>query len=245
MNDLFEFEDRELYIEAMNALTDAGVQFMVGGAFAVYHYTNWWRNTHDIDVYVVHEDVPQAAKALDLVGFKDLGEQAPGDRQWIYHSGKRGVIFDVIWRFANLANYITRDWFDRAGRGKFLGLDMCFLPLEELAWVKVFVINRHRCDWPDIMRIVHAQCRNLDWERLLDLLGDHWLLLQGFIAVFDWQHPDSINCIPGNVREELIRRYRKYLANPPEVVGREHLLDPWLHQRADIYAVWRDEQSDD
>lgn len=225
----------------MDALCQAGVDFMVGGAFAVYHYTNWWRNTHDLDIYVVHEDVERAAKVLASVGFADLGEQAPGDWQWIYHSGKDGLILDVIWRFANLANYITDDWFDRASTGEFLGLNLRFLPLEELCWIKVFVINRHRCDWPDVMRVIRAQCQRLNWNRLLDLLGEHWLLLAALVDVFDWQHPDSMDCIPQGIRNELAAKREAYRLDHPVTVSREHLLDPWLHQRADMYAIRRDE----
>ena len=245
MNDLFESEDRDLYIDALNALSDSGVPFMVGGAFAVYHYTGWWRNTHDIDVYVTPENVTKAAQALESVGFMDIGEQAPGDKQWIYHSARDRLIFDVIWRFANLANYITPDWFQRASAGEFLGMPLKFIPLEELIWMKSFVINRHRCDWPDVMRIIHAQCRIVDWERLVDMLGEHWLLLDGLISVFDWQHPDSVKCIPDNVRDLLVERHKEYRGHPPKNISREHLLDPWLHQRADRYAIWRDEQSYD
>lgn len=237
MNGHFDPEDRDLYAEALDALCRSGVRFMVGGAFAVHHYTGWWRNTHDIDVYVTHDDVETAAQALDSVGFVDLGEQAPGDNQWIYHSANRGLIFDVIWRFANLANYITPDWFERASTGEFLGVRLRFLPLEELVWIKVFVINRHRCDWPDVMRIVQAQCRNLSWERLMELLGEHWLLLAGLVDIFDWQHPRSIGCIPDGIRDEIARRRLEYRRNPPGNLNREHLLDPWLHQRADRYAI--------
>lgn len=242
MSELFNSTDHELYVEALDALCSSGVPFMVGGAFAVYHYTGFWRNTHDIDIYVTQDDVPRAAEALASVGFTDLGEQAIGDRQWIYHSARNGLIFDVIWRFANLVNYITPDWFDRSSSGEFLGFNLRFLPLEELVWIKVFVINRHRCDWPDVMRIVRAQCKRMNWDRLVDLLGEHWLLLAGLVDVFDWQHPDSLGCIPDHIRDELARKRQDYHLRPPaEKNNREHLLDPWLHQRADKYAIRRNE----
>lgn len=241
MNDQFEVEHRELYREALRSLHRAGVQSMVGGAFAVFHYTGWWRNTHDMDIYVTHASVPLVAGALESAGFLDIGEQAVGDRQWIYHSGKDGLIFDVIWRFANLANYITPDWFELAPHDEFLGMDLQFLPLEELIWIKVFVINRDRCDWPDIMRMIQAQCRKIDWDRLINLLGEHWLLLAGLVDVFDWQHPESLGCIPDSVRIELARRRLAYCLDPPAHINREHMLDPWLHQRADVYAIRRDE----
>ncbi|MCE5199035.1 MAG: nucleotidyltransferase [Armatimonadota bacterium] len=245
MRDLFEHEHREIYREALTALKNAGIDFMLGGAFAIYHYTNWWRNTHDIDVYVVQNDVAKAARALETAGFYDIGEQAKGDKEWIYHSARGDMIVDVIWRFANLANYITPDWLERAPKGNFVGVDVKFIPLEEIVWIKTFVINRHRCDWPDVMRVIRAQCSNLDWHRLLDMLDEHWLLLAGLIDVFDWQHPDSIGCVPLEIREELITRRRDFWANPPLGVDREHLLDPWIHYRADKYAIWRNEQPND
>ena len=241
MKDLFNPNERDLYIDALETLHEADIPFMVGGAFAVYHYTNWWRNTHDIDIYVVQEDLPAAMEALDSTGFTDIGEQAEGDREWIYHSAKGHVIFDVIWRFANLENYISRDWFERAPEANFLGLDLKFLPLEELCWIKSFVINRHRCDWPDVMRIIKAQCQVLQWDRLLDMLGENWLLLAGLVDVFDWQHPESISCIPGSIRDKLAQMRIEYHNNPPRGVKREELLDPWLYQRADRYAIRRDE----
>ncbi len=240
MNELVGQADRELYLEALSALNESGVAYMLGGAFAVYYYTNWWRDTHDIDVYVSPASVGEAAAALECVEFENLGEQAEGDEQWIYHAGKASIVVDVIWRFANLVEYITDEWFELAPSGKFLGLEVKFLPLEELVWAKSFVINRHRCDWPDIFRIIRAQCGDIDWDRLLDLVGEHWLLLAGMIDVFDWQHPSSVGCIPETIRDELAKRRRSYRASPPSE-ERECLLDPWLNQRNDGYAARRDE----
>lgn len=242
MKKLLSIEHEELYAKALKALSAAGVDHMLGGAMAIHFYTNWWRNTHDIDVYVVHEDLQKAMDALAAAGFEDLGEQAEGDREWIYHAGREAIIVDVIWRFANLANYISRDWIDRAPTGKFMGVDVKFLPLEEVVWIKTFVINRHRCDWPDVMRVIRAQCQRLDWDRLLEMVGEHWLLLAGLVDVFDWQYPESIGCIPMEVREKLIDKRKHYWDHPPKKEdGRELLLDPWLHQRADRYATWSDE----
>lgn len=244
MKDLFEEQHRALYTQALSALTESGVNYMLGGAFAVYYYTGWWRNTHDIDVYVTPEHLDDAKRALDAAGFSDLGEQAGGDRAWIYHSGRDSLIVDVIFRFANLSNYVTQDWFDRAPESEFLGMNMKVLPIEELIWLKVFVINRDRSDWPDVMRIIRAQCQRIDWNRLLDLLGEHWLLLAGMIDVFDWQHPGSMDCIPDHIRDEFATRRKEYRKHPINV-EREHLLDPWLHQRTDRYATWSNEQPND
>ncbi len=240
MTDHLNRSEQQLYGEALSALNESGVDYMLGGALAVYHYTGWWRSTHDLDVYVTREAVPRAIQALETAGFADLGDQAAGDQEWIYHAGKGEIVVDVIWRFANLVNYITPDWFGRAMRGRFLGMDVRFLPLEELVWIKLFVINRHRCDWPDIMRVMKVQCLALDWCRLLDLLGEHWLLLAGLVDVFDWQFPTSMDCIPDSIRAELARRRQDYRSSRVDV-NRELLLDPWLDQRADCHDIRSDE----
>ncbi len=230
----------DLYVEALTALEEYGVEFMLGGAFAVYHYTGWWRNTHDMDIYVMPEDVPEVLQVLSHAGFIDQGEQAPGDMEWIRHTSKETISVDVIWRFANLSNFVCREWFERASQGQFLGVSTAFIPLEELVWVKLFVINRHRCDWPDLLRVLKAQCGNLNYWRLVEVLGEHWLLLAALITVFDWQYPNCMECIPDSLRDEFVRRYEIYREHPVNI-DRENLLDPWLHLRADKYAIWRNE----
>lgn len=228
----FAWDQKDTYVEALRTLDSRGVNYMLGGAIAVHHYTGWWRATHDLDVYTTRDQVESAATALEDMGFRDIGEQAPGDREWIYHAAKGDVIIDIIWRFANYIDYVSPDWQTRAPRGEFLGVETAFLPLEELMWIKLYVINRHRCDWPDLMRIIRAQCSAIDWRRLLTLVGDDWLLLAGLIDVFDWQFPRSVGCVPAFVRGELVERRGWYIADPPDV-DRQHLLDPWLKQRLD------------
>lgn len=230
--DRISWEDKDVYALALSKLNERGVDYMVGGAVAVHHYTGWWRATHDLDLYTTMDHVTPAATALAEAGFPDIGEQAPGDREWIYHARKGQAVIDVIWRFANLIDYVSPDWFARAPKGTFLGVDVAFVPIEELMWIKVFVINRHRCDWPDLMRIISAQCEQIDWDRLMGLLKDDWLLLSALVDVFDWQCPRSVGCIPDSVRRRFAELRQAYLANPPDV-EREGLLDPWLNLRGD------------
>lgn len=218
-------------------MRDRNVPFVLGGAFAVWFYTGVWRHTHDIDVFAEPESVPAAAEALKSAGFEDLGEQAPGDREWIYHAVKGDIIVDVIFKFANRITSVSADWIKRSRPGELLGEDVRFLPPEELVWSKIFTMNKHRCDWPDIMRIFRANCANFDWDHLIKMLGDHWLLLGGLVHVFDWQHPDDHACIPQGVRDELLKRRQDH--QPQQGVGnREKLLDPWIHSRPEDKCYW-------
>ena len=233
----FGTEHQEIYIEALECLTRKGVPFMLGGAFAVWHYTGSWRHTHDIDVFTSPEHVSEAVDALRDAGFRDLGEQAPGDREWIFHAIKGEIIVDVIWRFANRITAVSDDWMDRAEKGEVLGVKVKIIPIEELVWAKIFVMNRHRCDWPDVIRILRANCPTFKWNRLLELLGEHWLLFAGVVDVFDWECPGAWHCIPESVRSELKRRREEYRPEP-SIGTREKLLDPWIHSRPEDLCYW-------
>jgi hypothetical protein len=126
-------DHQDVYVEALNSLIDSGVPFMVGGAFGVWYYTGRWRDTHDMDVFTAPEHVPAAAEALSEAGFEDLGEQAAGDREWIYHAIRGDIIVDVIFSFANRVTTVRDDWIERGPEAEFLGVKVKFMPIEELA----------------------------------------------------------------------------------------------------------------
>lgn len=230
-------EHQDVYTKALAAVTEKDIPFALGGAFAVWHYTGIWRHTHDIDIFTTPENVQPIAEALTQAGFDDLGEQAPGDREWIYHAIKADIIVDVIWRFANRLTMVTSDWMEQGSPGEFLGIDVKFIPMEELVWSKIYTMNKHRCDWPDIMRIFRANCATFNWKKLLDRVGEHWLLLDGVIDVFDWQFPADGACVPTEIRQELLRRKEEYRSDP-SAPTREKLLDPWIHSRPEDICYW-------
>jgi hypothetical protein len=223
-------EHQKVYIEVLQCLVERPMPFMLGGAFGVWFYTDLWRHTHDIDIYTTPEHVQAIVGALESIGFVDIGEQAQGDRDWIYHAVKGDIVVDVIWRFANRLTYVTEEWFERASSGELLGMEVKFIPLEELVWAKIFIMNRHRCDWPDVMRVFRANCEGFDWHKLLAMVDEHWLLLSGVIDVFDWQFPADRDCVPADLRKELNRR-REALETDPAAPTRERVLDPWIHMR--------------
>lgn len=237
MRDCVQNDHQDVYIQAIQCLAEKRIPFMLGGAFAVWHYTGNWRHTHDIDVFTTPEHVPAAREALTDAGFADLGEQAAGDREWIYHAVKGEIIVDVIWRFANRITSVAQDWIDRAPEGEVLQQNVKIMPIEELVWAKIFVLNRHRCDWPDVINVLRANCPEFDWNRLLDMLGEHWLLFAGVIDVFDWLYPRDSRCIPEEIRLEIRRRREEYKPDL-SVETREKLLDPWIHQRPEDICYW-------
>jgi len=220
----------ETFQQALQALNKSNVPYVVGGAFALHHYTGVWRNTHDLDVYMERKDAPAAIDALSRAGFHDYGEMAVGDKQWIYHATKNHVLIDVIWQPPNHLSPVDESFYARSRQGTFLGVPVRFMPPDELMWAKIFTMNRHRCDWPDVFTLVRACPRTLDWQHLVRKLGEHWAVLLSFIILYDWTYPGDRQCIPQEIRDELLDKKMRMPIVSDEP-AREAILDPWIHSR--------------
>src|SRR5687768_12973105 len=60
----------EFYRCAVRALEKGGVPFLVGGAYALWHYTGIVRHTKDFDVFVRKDDAESALSTLSAAGYK-------------------------------------------------------------------------------------------------------------------------------------------------------------------------------
>jgi hypothetical protein len=76
------------------------------------------------------------------------------------------------------------------------GARIGMLPAEELIFAKLYVMQRERCDWPDLLNILWARGRRLDWLRLLDLAGEDAALVGGLLSVFGWLCPAEARRLP-------------------------------------------------
>lgn len=216
--------------QALHALNNSGVPYVVGGAFAMHHYSGVWRNTNDLDIYLERRCVPSAVHALTRAGFRDHGEMAVDDRHWIYHAVKNETFIDLIWQPPNRLRPVDSSFYAEGEDGALLEVPVCFMPPEELIWAKIFTMNRHRCDWPDIFHIVRAMRDRLDWQHLIDNMDEHWPVLLSFVVLFDWVYPGESDAIPDTVRNQLIERKQAHPPSPQEPT-REAILDPWIHTR--------------
>jgi hypothetical protein len=223
-------QEAEVFRQAISALNEAGLPYVIGGGFAVYHYGGVWRNTNDLDVYVDRGMVPEAIEILSCQGFTDGGEMAAGDREWIYHGTKGNIVVDVIWQSPSGLSIFDHQQYERAPHGEFLDLPTRYLPADDLVLAKIFTMNLHRCDWPDVLRIVRSCPDGFDWRHVLDSMGEHWPVLLSFIVLFDWVYPTDACCIPMDIRDELVKR--KYVSPVPDTgPTRESMLDPWIYTR--------------
>jgi hypothetical protein len=189
--------ERETYRRILSTFQDAGLQFSLGGAAALGVYTGRWRNTKDLDFYVLPRDRDRAIELLTASGLEDYYCKGSYDRRWIYRACREEAIVDVIWSMANLRAEIDENWLTRGPIHELEpGLAIRFVPAEELIWSKLYVLQRERCDWPDILNLLHGVGRELDWEYLVHRVGDDLPLLRGVAGIFRWLCPSEAGVIP-------------------------------------------------
>lgn len=213
-----------------SAIDEASVPYLLGGALALATYTGHWRNTKDVDVILRPDHRAAAISALQRAGFSDYHEHETYDRSWIFRGFHRGMIFDVIWEMPNHRFAVDAAWFERATSILLRNQRYAVAPVEELARMKLYVMQRERCDWVDVFNIFASAEDRIDWAWLVERLGCDVPLLHGALAVFNWLCPDRAYQLPGWLRHQL--------SLPPIATDdatqaetrRAHLLDsrPWF-----------------
>ena len=212
------------YRAALHAVRAGGNRFLLGGGFAMSTYIGRWRETKDIDFYVLPKDRDAMVQVLQAAGFIDYYDQLPYDRGWIYRATRDGVIVDVIWAMANRRALVDELWFERAKEACVRDEMFHVLPVEELIWAKLYVLQGDRCDWPDVINLLHSAGPTLDWDHLLARLGDDLPLFRSVMMIFDWLSPRRAAEIPEKVRKRL-KLAKPTLVSPETEKHRQALLD--------------------
>jgi hypothetical protein len=223
-------EHWRVYREAIGAVQKAGAQFVLGGAFALAGYTGRCRDTKDLDFFVLPSEKDKVVDALTKCGFDDYHPTVAYDRGWIYRATRDDVIVDTIWRTPNRRSEMDEQWITRSRKINFRGEKVGIAPAEELLVVKLYVLQRDRCDWPDLINLLYATAGELDWDHVLTRLGADRPLLAGLLHVFNWVAPTKAAAIPDSVRDlfHLPKPTSEALERPEE--RNVELLDsrPWF-----------------
>lgn len=192
-----------VYRDAIRVARKTGARFLVGGAFGLARYTGRTRNTKDLDFFVLPSDKDKIIDALTKRGFDDYYPTLAYDRGWIYRAVRDGVIVDTIWQTPNRRTEVDAEWFKRSRRAVVRGQELEFIPAEELLAIKLYVLQRDRCDWPDLLNLLYATCDELDWAHLRSRLGSEEPLLAGLLHIFNWLAPTRALTIPLEVRRHF------------------------------------------
>lgn len=192
----------------------SGSDFMLGGAFAMFHYTGIFRDTKDLDIFCKSSECPVLLKHFASHGYRvELT-----DIRWLAKVFKGDFFIDIIFDTVNNICRVDDSWYQHAPVGHFEGVDVKILPAEELVWCKIYVQNRERNDSADVNHILLKYGDKLDWERLLNRLDQHWHLLLAQLLIFQFVYPaDYARIIPKWLFDELMGRAQAQYDLPPPV----------------------------
>ena len=173
-----------------------GVRFAMSGGFTSSFYTAMWRNTKDMDLCVLPADREAMIEVTREAGLHDLFDEKPYDRRWIYRSTHEGIIVDIIWRLANMQGDVDDAWLERGPEITLYDQKLRLVPPEEMIWSKIHIVQRERCDWPDVINMIYATGAALDWERLIARHANAERLLASALLLFSWLAPGRAKLFP-------------------------------------------------
>ncbi len=194
--------EREIYKRALEAVTAAGVRYVVAGAYAIYEHTGIYRKTKDLDLLFEPSSVVAATRALRAAGFVTRLE----DEHWLAKATMGEHFVDLIYGMGNGIAFIDEGWIEHSCEGILAACPIRIAPAEELIWHRLFISERHRHDMSDIVHLILCHGESLDWERLVRRVGENWPLLLSQILMFSYVYPGYRSKIPDWVPEQLLQR---------------------------------------
>jgi hypothetical protein len=205
-------EEREVYRRALQALNDAGVSYVVAGAYAIYEHTGIYRQTKDLDLFVEPPAVLSAARALHDAGFVMRLE----DLHWLAKAFVGDRFVDLIYGMGNGIAFIDDLWVKHSRPGVLAAHPVRIAPAEELIWHRLFISERHRQDMSDVVHLILCSGDVLDWERLVSRVGPAWPLLLAQLQTFSYIYPGYRSNVPTSVMEQLVERARADIGRDEE-----------------------------
>ncbi len=192
-----------VFRQVLAAARAEGVSFALGGGLAISFYTGQWRPSKDLDLYILRADREAVIRAVTGLGLADYFDAAPYDRAWIYRAHGRGVIVDLIWALANGVADVDASWLGCGAMAEVEGEPLPLISPEEMFWSKVHVVQRDRCDWPDLLNLLLMAGPAFDWQRLRRRLATEEPLLVSVLALFAWLAPGRAAELPKSLWSQL------------------------------------------
>jgi hypothetical protein len=225
-------EQWAVYRCVLDRAADEALEFALGGGLAVGLYTGRPRNTKDLDIYIRPADRERAVEIMADCGLSDYFDKKPYDRAWIYRGAQDDTIVDAIWAMANKRTTVDDVWLTNGAVIQMFDRQIRVIPPEELIWSKLYVLQRDRCDWPDIINLMCASGPHLDWGHLAKRVAEDLPLLKAVLSVVSWVSPQHALSIPRLIWESFGLPVPKIERDPEGRPSRTDLLDsrPWFHE---------------
>jgi hypothetical protein len=205
----FPPEQRRLFREVLELMNRSGLPYVVSGAFALHAHTGIWRDTKDLDIFITPENAERALQHLAAAGF----DCEVRDPVWLAKAHRADFYVDLITGMSNGVITVDDSWIERGRVEIIMDVSSRVLAAEELIASKLFVTRRERFDGADIAHVIHGTRGNLEWDRLLSLIGDHWEVLLWNLLLFRYCYPMHSDYVPRAVWNDLLGRLQAEIGN--------------------------------
>jgi len=196
-------EQEALFREVLSVLEKAGLPYAISGAFALQLHTGIFRFTKDLDIFLTAENASRALAELAQHGFSC----EVTDPVWLAKAFRDDFFVDLISGMSNAALVVEDSWIKRAHPTVVYGVPSRILAPEELLASKLFVTRRERFDGADIAHVIYGTQGKMDWDRVLELIGEHWEILFWALVLFHYVYPSKTHYVPRSLWKELVTRF--------------------------------------
>jgi hypothetical protein len=194
---------RAFYTRTLVAIKDAGIPFLVGGAYALERYTGIERHTKDFDLFIHATDLERILRLMDSLGYR-TEITFP---HWLAKAYRGDHFIDIIFNSGNGLAPVDDEWFEYSVDETVLGIPVRLVAVEELIWQKSFVMERERFDGADVAHLIQARGDLIDWRRLLRRFdGAHGRVLLAHLILFGYIYPEERGTIPDDIMSDLLGR---------------------------------------
>jgi predicted nucleotidyltransferase len=219
----FAPEQVKLFRAVLKHLNETKVPYVVSGAAALQLHTGICRDTKDLDLFLPAEYVQAALRSLQEEGF----ETEVPDPVWLAKAHRGEFYVDLITGMSNAVIIVDQSWIDRGVPSDFFGVPVKVLAAEELIASKLFVTRRERFDGADMVHVIFGVRGKLDWQRMMDLIGEHWAMLLWVLILFHYVYPAHGDYVPREIWNDLLARFRQSLQHSDkDAPFRGSLIDP-------------------
>jgi hypothetical protein len=187
---------------AIQLLSDAGVPFLVGGAYAFAHYTGIYRDTKDLDLFLMKDSADQALEVLGQNGWRT----ETNVHGWLHKAFWDDFLVDLIFASGNGITVVDEGWFTHARPAAMLNCACRVPPAEEIFWSKAFVLERERFDGHELTHLLLKAGPEFDWQRLLRRFDRYWEVLLSHLMLFRFAYPSDRDIVPDWLMRELLGR---------------------------------------
>jgi hypothetical protein len=203
-------EQQALFREVLTLFEKSELPYAVAGAFALRQHTGISRFTKDLDIFLSAQSASAALALLQERGFRC----EVCDPVWLAKVHRDDYFVDLITGMSNAVIAVDDSWIARAHSARVCEVNTRVLAPEELMASKLFVTRRERFDGADIAHIIFASRGKLQWDRVLQLAGEHWELVLWSLTLFRYVYPAQSNYVPQTLWRDLLSKFSEEVSSP-------------------------------